>query len=194
MNFKQIKHYFLLPDFYFLPNLCGRNCSFQAGKNMEKNKFFSALEETGQPWQLLRLLVATLCSFCDSGSQKRSLSHFSSVALYASFSWVLKTPDFRWSFDIQKWEKVLAAALVKQKCIELWIAHIALVSLLHWIKTKYLKKLKLFSIILKEIYEPIVWLGKGNRCLPFFKSISQCNASWFCAKNIKLDNQEQVIL
>ena len=38
--------------FEFLPNFSGRNCFFRTEKTVEKNAFFSALEETGEPWYI----------------------------------------------------------------------------------------------------------------------------------------------
>ena len=55
----------------------------------------------------------------------------------------------------------------------------------------YLKKLKLFSIRVKELFEPNVWQKKGNRFLLFFKSIflrnrSLSNTWWFYGKKRKI--------
>ena len=58
-------------------------------------------------------------------------------------------------------------------------------------KVRYLKNLKLFSIRVKELFDPLVLRRKGDGCLLLFWNIylrnrSLSNARWFCAKNLKL--------
>ena len=70
--------------------------------------------------------------------------------------------------------------------------------LLPWIKLHYLKNLKLFSIRVKELFQPIVFLGGGGkrRVFALFKSIflrnrSLSNARWgdFTVKNASLERE-----
>ena len=71
--------------------------------------------------------------------------------------------------------------------------------LLHWIQSCYLKNLKLVSIRVKELFDPLVLRRKRLRVFaPFFKHLfenrSLSNARWFCAKNLKLGRESVINL
>ena len=64
----------------------------------------------------------------------------------------------------------------------------------HEFKLRYLKNLKLFSVRVKELFEPrpiVLWKKKRRRVFALFKSIflrnrSLCNAGWFYGKKRKI--------
>ena len=53
-------------------------------------------------------------------------------------------------------------------------------------KLRYFKNLKLFSIRVKELFEPLVLRRKDDGCLLFFNQ-SLSNPWWFCTKKRKID-------
>ena len=64
----------------------------------------------------------------------------------------------------------------------------------HEFKLRYFKNQKLFSVRVKELFEPIVPWKKGDGFLLFLKSVfltnqSLSNARWFYGKNTKLGRE-----
>ena len=62
--------------------------------------------------------------------------------------------------------------------------------LLHWIQTKLSWKPEIVSIRVKELFQPIVLLRKGDWCLLFFKAFSQETDLWVTPGDFELKSEK----